>query len=37
MPAYKACAVVEIKPRQVTAKSDLAQGKKDTIKTEIAT
>jgi hypothetical protein len=27
MPACKACAVVEIKPRSMTGKSDLAQGK----------
>ncbi len=27
MPAYKACAVVEIRPRSMTGKSDLAQNK----------
>ncbi len=37
LPAYKACAVVEIKPRSVTAKSDLNQNKSDEERLAIAT
>lgn len=37
MPAYKACAVVEITPMTLSAKSDLAQGKKTEIQTALAT
>ena len=35
MPDYKTCAVVEIQPQHISAKSDLAQGKTDDIRTEI--
>ena len=36
MPACKACAVVEIKPRSMTGKSDLAQGKSQEVRRAIA-
>lgn len=36
MPDYKACAVVEIHPERISAKSDLAQGKPENIRIEIA-
>ncbi len=35
-PACKACAVVEIKPRSMTGKSDLAQGKSQEVRRAIA-
>ena len=35
MPAYKTCAVVEIQPQRISAKSDLAQGKPENIRAEI--
>ena len=36
LPACKACAVVEIKPRSMTGKSDLAQGKSPEVHRAIA-
>ncbi len=36
MPAYKACAVVEITPRSITGKSNLAQGKSREARLAIA-
>ena len=36
MPACKACAVVEIDPRSMTGKSDLAQGKSQEVRRAIA-
>jgi len=36
MPAYQACAVVEITPAAVSAKSDLAQGKAPELRRQIA-
>ena len=36
MPDYKTCVVVEIRPEWLSAKSDLAQGKPDNVRAEIA-
>ena len=36
MPDYKTCAVVEVQPERISAKSDLAQGKPDNVRTAIA-
>lgn len=36
MPDYKACAVVEIHPERISAKSDLAQGKPENVRSELA-
>jgi nitroimidazol reductase NimA-like FMN-containing flavoprotein (pyridoxamine 5'-phosphate oxidase superfamily) len=36
MADYKTCAVVEIRPERLSAKSDLAQGKPDKVRKEIA-
>jgi nitroimidazol reductase NimA-like FMN-containing flavoprotein (pyridoxamine 5'-phosphate oxidase superfamily) len=36
MPDYKTCAVVEIHPERISAKSDLAQGKPENVRVEIA-
>ena len=36
MPDYKTCAVVEIQPQQISAKSDLAQGKPENVRAELA-
>ena len=36
MPDYKICAVVEIHPEQISAKSDLAQGKSENVRAEVA-
>ncbi len=36
MPAYKTCAVVEIRPQKISAKSDLAQGKPENVRAELA-
>jgi len=36
MPDAKACVVVEIIPEQLSAKSDLAQGKSDAVRTALA-
>jgi nitroimidazol reductase NimA-like FMN-containing flavoprotein (pyridoxamine 5'-phosphate oxidase superfamily) len=36
MADYKACEVVEIHPERLSAKSDLAQGKPESVKAEIA-
>ena len=36
MPDYKTCAVVEIRPQRISAKSDLAQGKPENMRAELA-
>ena len=36
MPDYKTCAVVEIHPQRISAKSDLAQGKPENVRMELA-
>lgn len=36
MPDYKTCAVVEIHPQRMSAKSDLAQGKSENVRAELA-
>ena len=36
MPAYKTCAVVEIHPQRISAKSDLAQGKPQNVRAQLA-
>jgi nitroimidazol reductase NimA-like FMN-containing flavoprotein (pyridoxamine 5'-phosphate oxidase superfamily) len=36
MASYKTCEVVEIHPERLSAKSDLAQGKPESVKAEIA-
>jgi nitroimidazol reductase NimA-like FMN-containing flavoprotein (pyridoxamine 5'-phosphate oxidase superfamily) len=36
MPDYKTCAVVEIRPQRISAKSDLAQGKPESVRMELA-
>jgi nitroimidazol reductase NimA-like FMN-containing flavoprotein (pyridoxamine 5'-phosphate oxidase superfamily) len=36
MPAYKTCKVVEVNPERISAKSDLAQGKPESVRSEIA-
>ena len=36
MPDYKTCAVVEIHPERISAKSDLAQGKPENVRAELA-
>ena len=36
MPDFKTCAVVEIHPERISAKSDLAQGKPEHVRKEIA-
>jgi len=36
MPEAKACAVVEIIPERLSAKSDLAQGKSDSVRADLA-
>ena len=36
MPDFKTCAVVEIRPERISAKSDLAQGKPDNVRAAIA-
>jgi nitroimidazol reductase NimA-like FMN-containing flavoprotein (pyridoxamine 5'-phosphate oxidase superfamily) len=35
MPAYQTCAVVEIHPEKISAKSDLAQGKPENVRKEL--
>lgn len=36
MPDFKTCAVVEIHPERISAKSELAQGKTDAVRAELA-
>jgi nitroimidazol reductase NimA-like FMN-containing flavoprotein (pyridoxamine 5'-phosphate oxidase superfamily) len=36
MPEFKTCAVVEIRPKRLSAKSDLAQGKPDDVRAALA-
>ena len=36
MPDYKTCAVVEIHPQRISAKSDLAQGKPQNVRAQLA-
>ena len=36
MPDYKTCAVVEILPQKISAKSELAQGKPENVRAELA-
>jgi nitroimidazol reductase NimA-like FMN-containing flavoprotein (pyridoxamine 5'-phosphate oxidase superfamily) len=36
MPDFKTCTVVEIRPQRLSAKSDLAQGKPENVRAELA-
>jgi nitroimidazol reductase NimA-like FMN-containing flavoprotein (pyridoxamine 5'-phosphate oxidase superfamily) len=36
MPAFKACKVIAVRPERISAKSDLAQGKPEQVRAEIA-